>query len=488
MSRSHLVARNLLVTLVTQLVLWSLTFGVTLYLPRYLKDTGLGTLTLVGSYASILSVLVGLGTSTVLIKEIARSRARTAELVFASLLMRSVLGVITIALGWAGARLLQYSPSLQTYTLIALAVMVVAQISDVLLSALAGLEEFPKQNAALLAEKVMSSCLAISLVIFRQPLWMFVAVALISSATSICFSSFMLRQYLRKAGQLQWNSVLSTIPPLARAGVPFLMVGIFGAVYGQCDALLLSKISSVAAIGWYSLAKRLGGTTLVIPVALCTTMLPTLSRMHREDKLGFNAAVRRLLNLMLICVVPFSTALVLAPGQIVSLLHYPESYRNSIPVLMLMGSAIVLWYLSQAVGTALIASDRQAIFSRITGFAALASVPLCAACIMITQRTAANGAVGAMFSDALLELFMVIAYIRALPEGIFGRRIFLILGRCVLASLPFAISLYAMSSRRDLIWPILGLALYPLACYLLRCLSPDDLQILKQFTRRLART
>ena len=226
---------------------------------------------------------------------------------------------------------------------------------------------------------------------------------------------------------------------------------------------------------------------MVIPVALSSTMLPTLSRRHLEDPSAFRAAVRRLLRLMMICVTPISAVLVLAPGQILTLLHYPPAYRHSIPVLMLMGSAIILWYLSQAVGTALIASDRQGVFGKITGIAALVSVPLCATCILTTQRIMTNGAVGAMLSDVLLELFMMMAYIRALPRGVFDWHPLSILGRTAIAALPFALSLYAMHSRHDLLWPILGLILYPFGCYLLRCLCPDDLQMLRQVGRKFAR-
>ncbi|MCW3100927.1 MAG: Polysaccharide biosynthesis protein [Chthonomonadaceae bacterium] len=483
MNRSHVVARNVVVTLATQLFSWVLTFGVTLYMPKYLKDTGLGIMTLVASYAAIFSVLVALGTSTVLIKEIARDRTRTGELIWTALLTRLVLGLAAFGAGWVGVCLLRYDHALRIYALIGLGTMVLGQLWDVLSCAVAGLEEFPRQSAAVLAERVISSCVLIGLVLFHKPLWMFIASGFISYMVSLSYLVSVLRRHLLPVPRIQWTTTKS----LLLAGMPFLMVGIFGAVYGQSDALLLSKISGVAAIGWYSLAKRLGGSTMIIPVALTGTTLPTLTRMYRDDPSGFQRAVQRLFNLMMICVIPFSAVLILAPGQILSLLRYPASYRNSIPVLMLMGAALILWYLSQAVSTTLIASDRQGVFSKITGIAAVASVPLCAACILVTQRVMANGAVGAMFSDALLELFMVVAYIRVLPPGVFDRGAFSVLGRTAIAALPFVLSLYVMSSSRDLIWPSLGLILYPVICYRLRCLCRDDLLMLQQFTRRFSR-
>ena len=67
MSRSRRLVRNILVSLGTQLISWSLTFAVLLYLPRYVGDAGLGKLSFAAAFVSVFGVLVPLGTSQVLI-------------------------------------------------------------------------------------------------------------------------------------------------------------------------------------------------------------------------------------------------------------------------------------------------------------------------------------------------------------------------------------------------------------------------------------
>ena len=100
MSRSRLVARNVLVTLATQILSWGLSFLVTLYLPRYVGSGGLGALTLAGSFAGIFSIGVGLGTSTVLTRDIARDPDRVGELTLAALALRLPLGLVAVSLAW----------------------------------------------------------------------------------------------------------------------------------------------------------------------------------------------------------------------------------------------------------------------------------------------------------------------------------------------------------------------------------------------------
>lgn len=474
------VARNVATTLATQLLSWGMTFLVTLYLPRAIGDIGLGILTLAASFASVFSLLVGLGTSTVLIKDIARSHSRAGELALASLALRIPLGVAAVALGWVASLALGYDAHLRMLITVALGVMALAQITDALGCVLRGLEEIPRQNAAMLADKVVASVLTIGLVIARAPLAWIIGAAALGSLTSLTLILGSLRRHL---AHLKRPSPV-VLKTMVAAGMPFLTTAVFMAVYGQADALLLSKMSSVAAIGWYGLAKRLGGSTMVIPVALASALLPTLARLWEADREEFALSVRRLWNLMLIAVVPFAAILALAPARILALLHYPASFSHSIPVLVLMGGAVILWFLSQVAGTALIASDRQGAVSRIAGVAALVSVPICAACILAAQRGLHNGAVGAMLSDVLVEGYLLAAYVRALPPGLLHPRSVLVLGRALLAALPLVGLFHFVHSPLELVRIVPGLLAYLPLCLLLGSLSPQEQQAVRSLLQR----
>ncbi len=474
------VARNVATTLATQLLSWGMTFVVTLYLPRYIGDVGLGILTLAASIASVFSLLVGLGTSTVLIKDIARDHGRAGELALASLALRLPLGLAAVGMGWGASFLMGYDAHLRMLIVVALGVMAISQMTEALGCVLRGLEEIPRQNAAALAERVVTSALTIVMVIVRAPLVLIIGVAAVGSLASLSVVLASLRRHIthvaRPSGQ--------TIKAMVMAGMPFLTTAVFMAVYGQADALLLSKLSSVQAIGWYGLAKRLGGSTMVIPVALGTAMLPTLARLWESDRDQFAVSVRRLWNLMLIAVVPFAAILGLAPARILALLHYPASFAPSVPVLMLMGGAVVLWFLSQVAGVALIASDSQGAVSRITGIAALLSVPVCAACIWGGQHLLHNGAVGAMLSDVLVEGYLLLAYLRTLPPNLLDGRGVLILARALLAALPLVGLFHFVHSAAGLLWLVPGLIAYLPLCLALGCLSAQDVQALRNLFLR----
>ena len=109
-SRSGRVARNVLTTLAAQVVSWAMSFGVMIVVTRYVGASGLGALTLAGSFAGVFGIGMALGTSTVLTRDIARDPSRTAELTGAALALRLPLGLLCIGLGWGAANTLHYPP------------------------------------------------------------------------------------------------------------------------------------------------------------------------------------------------------------------------------------------------------------------------------------------------------------------------------------------------------------------------------------------
>ena len=233
---------------------------------------------------------------------------------------------------------------------------------------------------------------------------------------------------------------------------------------------------------WYRmvrLGRRLIGSVLFVPIAVCTALLPTLSRMSKEDPGAFMPMVRRLTNMMVIAVVPFAAVMMFAPMQILYFMHYPASFVSSVPVLFVLGGGAVVWYLSQVVGTALIASDLQGMLSRITGIAAIISVPLCIVLSAISLRWFNNAAAGAAVSDVIVEGYLLIAYVRALPQSPLGWSNVVILGRSAVAAAPLVIALLTLTHHALLFGVLAGAALYLPLCVLLRCFEAQDISVMR---------
>lgn len=407
--------RNVGSTLLTQALSWAMTLGVALYLPGYLGEKNLGTLTLATAFGGTLGVLVNGGTSTVLVREIAKTPGRVRELVRTALVLRAVAGLAVLMLGTGATVVLGYSDDVRLVLLLALIATVAGQTAEPLHAALRGLEEFPRQNRAALAEKVALSVSTAALVYAQAPLWSFVAVYLLGTVLSATLAWRALLPFMHGGGEGS-DVPAGRYRSLAVAGLPFLASMVFVSIYGDgSSALLMSKLSTLEAIGWFGLAKRFAGAAQMVPVAVAGAMLPIMTRLHHSgDHDGYLRTVRQMIVLLLVCAFPLALILVVFPEYLLRLLHYPPGFAGSIPVLRLTGCVLALWFAQQAVGTALIAAGKQAIFGKVTAIAALLAFPLCGACIWAGERFMNNGAFGAMAADALLELFLLTCYSRVL--------------------------------------------------------------------------
>lgn len=477
MSRSQLVARNVVVTLATQLVSWGLSFAVTLYLPRYIGDTGLGKLSFAISFITIFGVFVPLGTSTVLVKEIARDRGRTGELLLAAILMRIPLGLLMTALAIGAVHALGYSSLTRLLVTVAALGMIVGTLNDALGAALQGQENMPRQSLAVIIEKFLSSGITIALVILKAPLWSLAAVGLFTGTVSVLVNLTAFKSLLTT---LRWPSI-ATLRFLLIAGMPFMGWTVFRTMYGQSDPVVIKLLTDDATVGWYAAAFRLIGTTLFLPTAITTALLPTLARLHRENPADFRSLGRRMLALIMLCGVPIAFVLLALPGRLITLMHYPIGFVHSIPVLQVGGIGVLLWYAASVLGTLIIASDGESMMFKSSIAATVIGIPLCFAGTWLAKHYLANGAVGAIGSDVAVEVFLLIAYLKILPKNTFNRECLSLLIRYAVASIPMAafFEWFGPRTHMGLFIFIPCAAIYFFACLSLRCLSWREVILLR---------
>jgi O-antigen/teichoic acid export membrane protein len=185
--------------------------------------------------------------------------------------------------------------------------------------------------------------------------------------------------------------------------------------------------------------------------------------------------------------IPVSLVLILLPGELIGLLHYPAGFAHSIPVLRIGGLGALLFYVAMVLGTVVIASDGQSKMMRASVIATVAGIPACFAGSYLTHHFGGNGAVGAIASDTLVELYLIFSYLRMLPPQTFGGENLVFIGRCAAAALPMAGFLALMSQSQIGFWIVIPCTtIYVAMCWLLRCVSLQDVAIARQILARKA--
>jgi len=483
MSGSRLVVRNILSTFATQIISWILTFAVMLYLPKYLGVDGMGKFAFAVSLVGLLSALVPLGTSSVLIRDISRDRSRTGELLLAALATRIPIGLAMTVLAIVIDHLLKCPPLTQTFILCLSFGIVLGAVNDALTAALQGQENIHRSSFAIIVERFLGSALTIVLVICRAPLWTLAAAGVFAVAISLLVNLTAFRPLLPT---LHFPKK-ATVTYISKAGLPFAGWLIFRTFYGQTDPIVLALITNDKTVGWYAVAVRLVGTTLILPGAISTTLLPTLTRLYHENLEEFQLLSRRMLALAILCGTPIAMAFLCVPDRMLNFMRFPGEFSGSIPVLRVSGIGVFFYYMAMILGTIIIAADGQKKMFRASVIATVTGIPACFLGAFITHRLWHNGAVGAIWSDVLLEVYLTAAYLRMAPARTFNNESLSLIGRTVLASVPL-IALLSLTGHKLGLWIVVpSLLLYALMCWLLRCFDPQYLVMMRKILRRPAK-
>ena len=103
------IARNFGVLMGSQLVTWSLTLLLTVFLSRYLGASSIGKFYLADSLWAIIAMLMSFGMDTLIVKEVARKPTRTIELFGTTVVLRCLLGIVGFGITVCWVHLVGYT-------------------------------------------------------------------------------------------------------------------------------------------------------------------------------------------------------------------------------------------------------------------------------------------------------------------------------------------------------------------------------------------
>lgn len=487
------VKRNVVSNIISQLLSWAVSFTVVIFLPAYVGAAGLGKLSFAGAFSILLLAVIPLGASTVLVKEIARDRSRVMELLAAALTLRIPLAVIGGAVAFGAVHIPALTIDSQTRFLVLINVLVtlVSTINEAFMAALQGLERMPRQNAAALVEKYCWAFLILGMIFLHAALWQIAAAGIVSNLVSIIVNVTAFRG--------EWSKFRFPTPQqlwsLAHAGLPFMGWTIFTTLYGQSDPLIMRLVvTDNKSIGYYAIASKLIQATMFFVTAISMALIPALSRLYKEEQdligsssLGrtgssseFEKLAARAFSLTALCGIPISFVLMFGASSVLAIMPFRHGFEGAVPVLRIGGVGVLLWYTGIILGTMVVSRDDQKKMLKASIGAACIGIPLCAALSYATYHKWGNAAIGAVTSDAIVELYLIACYIRMLPNALYRGISWSYIARCCVASMPMVAFVIWISRIFDKLWILLpAIIIYGISCYILGCLRRSDIMGLK---------
>ncbi len=475
---SRTIAKNAGVLLISQLLTWTLTTLMTIFLPRYLGPSGVGQFHLANSVWAIGIVVATFGMDTLLIKEVSRMPGRATEYFGTSLFLRLALYLLTAIALMAYALFAGY----ERQTLVVLVVVGVGNFFVLAVGAveatLKGLERMEFISLGNIISKVILTAVTIAVLILGGGTVIVAAVGVPAAIINLTIQFF----YLRRIQGIRLRPELGQASAMLKASFPYLIVYIFLVLYTQVDIVIISLLVNEAGVGWYGAADQLFGTLLFVPTVFITAVFPALSRLYASGSDSAGRLMSKTFDLMLMLGVPIGFGVLVIANNFVVLLFGPE-FAPSGPILAIMGIVLILTYQNILLGQFLISTDRQNRWTRVMAIATIATIPLDLILIPWCQQRFNNGALGGALAFVITEFGMMLVGLHYLPKGALTRQNAWQTMRIVLAGLIMVAAIWWLRDVVFIVPAALGATVYVMVILLLGVIKQEDKHLLAQVVK-----
>lgn len=467
--------RQLVVTIMTQVLSWGFALLSTYILPKYRTLHEYAIFSIVFSVTALVGTICDSGLSSVVSRTVTTDASRSKNLVIASFSVKAAVSLAVLVIFNVFAWIVKYPQDTTTYVSLAILCSIPSHIATSIKEVIRGFGQVSSTNIIQLLERGMNAAIIVSLAVTHQPLHAFVWVPMLFDLVGIALSW---RTY---RGVHQTKSPSAT--PLSTDlrfvfGQFFVLAGasVFVHLKDPLVMLVLGYVASPAAIGGYSVAKRLLGSAMFVPVAFSQLGLPMLTSAFLRDGDRFQRQLEALLRSAFLVCIPVFLGFIFHGKQVLSIVGlYPKFIYGPL-MLALSAPMMMLLYIAMMLTSAIVAAGLQRKMVAGTIRVAVLVPVVCTLLTFATQKFMANGALGALASDVILEILLVGVYIRVLNIPIFTRDLGLAIGRFTVLSIPIALAGLLPLSGLWVILTLAAIAFYAGALYKLGNLSSRMLE------------
>jgi O-antigen/teichoic acid export membrane protein len=415
------IGANISALLGSQLATWSMTLVWTLIVPRLLGPAQVSLLVLAWSASSLLAIMGGLASRTLLVKEIAARPEQGARLLAVATVIRVACVPPCILLTFVYVRLGHFSAEQVLVLWLSTGISAFLLLLEPLQAAFQAIERMQYLAYAEVINKAITTGVGIALVLVGFKGTALVGVLLVAGGVVLALSAFWIRPYFHFDWGIDWPVIRSMLS----ASMSYWAFAFFFTFYLWIDSAMLALLAPPAVVGWYGVPTRLFGSLLFAPMIISTAWLPRLAAAYAESPRQLKAIAANPVELVLTLILPLSVGAALTAAPLIRLL-YGDAFLPAVPVFVILAFTIVPMSLNMIVYQIMVASNRQTIWTAALAGACVVNPALNFVLIRYAQAQLGNGAIGAAISLLLTELciaMLAIVLVRQFLEFRAARRL-----------------------------------------------------------------
>lgn len=305
------------------------------WLARYLGPSLYGEFSYALAFAMMFSPVAMLGLDDIVIRELIKNPSKRNEFLGTAFFLMLLGGLSVFILATASIYIFRPGDSLTQWLV---AIITGGTIFQAFIAIEFWFESqlqwkytvFAKHSAFLLV-----SFVKIVLIMGHAPL---VAFAWAAFAEIVIGSAGLVIVYRAKGfGLKTWRFSRTTAEAFLKDSWPQILSVFLTMVYLKIDQVMLGTLAGNEELGYYSAAVRLTEAWYFIPLAICSSVFPSIVKARAANEVLFHEQMQKLYNLMALIAYGVAVPVMLFSNQIVDLLFH-SAYEKTGPLL-----AVLVW-------------------------------------------------------------------------------------------------------------------------------------------------
>jgi len=457
-----------MVALVIQKVLSFVYFTI---LARSLGAEGIGQYFFAISFASMFSVLIDLGLSPLLIREVAKEKEDTDRWFRQIFTLKLIFAFITAIVVVLLDLILFYSDPVRDLIFLSTTIIIIDSFTLLFYAFIRGRQNLKFESGGTIIFQLIVMVLGLSLLRVTDNIFILLSVLFAASLFNMIYSATILSKKFKIKLKLYFSKGL--VKQIMKIALPFALAAIFAKVYAYIDTFLIKIFLGDEEVGFYSVAYKITFALQFIPLAFVAALYPAFSNYFKTDTEKLKRTFAKAFNYLAFIALPVSLGIIALSNEVINKL-YTSDFDSVWPLKVLIAS-IPFLFINFSLSSFLNASERQKINTRNLGLVMVLNVVLNLIFIPIL------GVWGASLASTLSTLFLFALNLKEVMKVIHMPIRFF---KPLLGSLFSAIAMYfIVDYTKDLVGLILSILLggatYLLLMFITRTLKKQDLVFIK---------
>ncbi|MFH1233120.1 MAG: flippase [Patescibacteria group bacterium] len=450
-----------------------ISFTYFILIARALGPADLGKYYFAISFTTIFAILIDLGLTNVLTREVAKNKEQAQKILSNTMAIKLPLAVLTWLVVIILVKISGYSGIVQQLIYLSAISMVLDSFTATFFGVIRGFHNLSFESiASIIFQLIVLSMGLVALKMNLGPVWL-MAGLVVASMFNFLYSGFLVYYKWRLSLWPILDSKFAKL--LIKITIPFALFAIFQRIYTYLDTVLLSLLAGDEYVGLYQVAFKVIFALQFLPMAFIASLYPAMSAYWQNNREQLPVIFERAINYLIIISLPIAIGIAVIADKVILL--FKSGFNGAILPLEISMLAIVFMFVGYPIGALLNACGRQKVNT--INMAITVAVSVVLNIILIPRLQAVGASITVLTTNFLLlvlGLYWVPKIINYHP-----RVILKILGKSALATLLMAITIFYLKNLFNIFIVIaLGGILYFTILFLLKGFKKEDISSIYQ--------